>query len=524
MKKLFILAIILLFATQSAFSQQWSILPQPQQMQTGQTTVPVKKLKSVRYITDSSLGEEAYRLDVTEKGVTIASSTKRGKFYAQQTLNQIREQYADAASLPALAIQDYPQYGYRGFMLDVSRHFFTVAELKKMIDVMARYKMNVFHWHLTDDHGWRAEIRKWPLLTQVGSIRSDNWQTDFHLDESISTPDQKYYAGKGGYTGQQYGPYYYTQKEMKEIVRYCAQRNIEVLPEVDMPGHFKAAMAAYPQFSCNPQEEHKVWTARWGVNADVLNVGNQLAIEFAMDILDELCDIFPYPYIHIGGDECPTSSWEKNQQCQDKMQRLGLKHVRALQSHFIREISQHVAKKGKKIICWNESITAEGADLDMIRESGATIFCWVGSKPAARKALSLGLDVMLTEIHTNDGSYYINRRPSNEEGEPDGAAPGDDTVQKTYTFNPLPDVITEEQMKHVWGVQATFWTEWVGTQQHLEYLALPKLLCVAEAGWTSPSLKDWNNFRQRLTDQTRWLDRHGYIYSRHWMENYKPRK
>ena len=481
------------------------------------------RLNKVRYVTDMAMSDEAYRLDISRKGVTITASSERGRFYARQTLAQIAEGSTDG-TVPCMHIQDWPQYAYRGFMLDVSRHFFSVAEIKQLIDVMARYKMNVFHWHLTDDHGWRAEIRKWPRLTTVGSVRSDSWDTDFRPDTLHSTGCNRYYTGQSGYTGKPYGPYFYSREEMLDVVRYCAERHIDVLPEVDMPGHFKAAMAAYPQFSCTPDATHEVWTASWGVNDDVLNVGSQQAVDFAKDILDELCDIFPYPYIHIGGDECPVTAWEKNPLCQERCRSLGLKHIRALQSHFIKEMSDHVRKKGKKIVCWNESVSAEGADLDLIRQTGATIFCWVGSRPAAKKAVGMGLDVVLSEIHASDGSYYINRRPSAEAGEPSGAGAGDDTVQKTYTYNPLPEGLNAAQRKQVRGIQATCWTEWISCNGHLQYLVLPKLICIAEAAWTSPSDKDWEYFRNRLTRHTGWLDANGYLYSCHWKKDYTPRK
>ena len=519
--KLFFYIVCILLSGSTANAQH--IIPMPHKMMACEGSVKVRKLKNVRYVTDARMEDEAYRLDISKKGVTITSATDRGKFYAEQTLQQLAEDCTNG-SIACMHIEDHPQYAYRGFMLDVSRHFFSVEELKKLIDVMARYKMNVFHWHLTDDHGWRAEIKKWPKLTTVGSVRSNSWDTDFHLDSLNTTETQKYYTGTTAYTGRQYGPYYYTQDEMRDIVHYCAERHIDVLPEVDMPGHFKAAMAAYPEFSCTPDAEHKVWTERWGVNDDVLNVGNQAAINFAKDILDELCDIFPYPHIHIGGDECPTSAWEKNAMCQEKCRRLGLKHVRALQSDFIKEISDHVQKRGKKIICWNESVSAEGADLELIKQTGATIFCWVGSKAAAKKAIGMGLNVVLSEIHASDGSYYINRRPSAEKGEPTGAGAGDDTVEKTYTYNPLPEGLNENQLKQVNGVQATFWTEWVSSNDYLEYLTLPKLICIAEAGWTAPSQKNWESFRNRLMKQTRWLDENKYIYSQHWMKGYEPRK
>ena len=240
---------------------------------------------------------EGYKLDITAEGISIEATTTAGFYYAFQSIKKMLPQNVMAGvkdpsvtqyTLPLVTINDEPRYGYRGFMLDVSRHFFTVAEVKRMIDIMAAYKMNVFPWHLTDDQGWRIEIKKYPNLTEVGSIRTNSW-----------TVDMKY----GDYwTNEQYGPYYYTQEDIAEIIDYCHQRHIKVIPEVDMPGHFVAAMTSYPQYSCNPSGNHSVWI-NGGVSSDVLNVANPEAVTFAKDILSEVMDLFPDKYIHIGGDE-----------------------------------------------------------------------------------------------------------------------------------------------------------------------------------------------------------------------------
>ncbi len=465
---------------------------------------------------DSSLQPEAYTLDITTDSISIKAGSEKGIYYAHQTLIQLDEQ---GHELPCLHIEDQPRFGYRGFMLDVSRHFFSVEEVKKMLDIMARYKMNVFHWHLTDDQGWRAEIKRYPKLTTVGATRSDNYDTPITMVEENG---QIYWTGNGGKTGKQYGPYFYTQDEMREVVAYAAERHIDILPEVDMPGHFVAAMAAYPEYCCHPQSAPQVWTGG-GISGDVLNVANPAAVEFAKNILDELCDIFPYPYIHIGGDECPTGQWENNALCQQKYQELGLNSYRALQTHFIKEMSDFVKTKNKQIICWNECIIADGTDVNLMKETGATIMSWIYCQSSVRKAVEMGLPAIVTEYHTAGGGYYINRKQSSDYGEPSAAGYGDDTVEGCYNYVPVQGQYTEEQLKLIKGVQGTFWTEHVGTNEYLEYLALPRLICVAEAGWSQQSQKDWGSFRERLTNQLPWLDANGYIYARHWMEDYIPR-
>lgn len=480
----------------------------------------------IKITENTSLADEGYILDITQEGVTIEAATADGVFYAMQSLMRLLPPHVILGkqgeegvtyALPVSRVEDEPRFSYRGFMLDVSRHFFTIEEVKKMIDLMAIYKMNVFHWHLTDDQGWRAEIKQYPLLTTIGAERKSSYDTPI---TRIEENGQVYWTGEGAQTNRPYGPFYYTQEEMREVVRYAAERHIDVLPEVDMPGHFVAALHAYPEYSCHPNWAPEVWI-NGGVSQDVLNVANPEAVQFTKNIITELCDIFPYPYFHIGGDECPTTQWESNALCQEKLRQLGKSSYRALQTEFIREINEHLATLGKKLFCWNESITDGGADLELMKKSGATIMCWNPCQAGAAKAASLGLNAIITEW--GSGCYYINRKQSNDYGEPTAAGNGGDNVAATYNYVPVPSNVSAEQAKYYIGVQATFWTEHVSSNEYLEYLALPRFMCVAEAGWTPQEKKDWSSFVRRMTIDTEMLDLGEYIYARHWMNDYVPR-
>lgn len=512
-----------------AYAQN-TIIPRPAQVEEGSgalivnaaeakqwadaTTMDIPATKHLMVNIDglacATCGDEGYVLSVTTKGVNIQAATAEGAFYAMQSLRQLLpNDFVTGANrtkkvqIPTVTIHDSPRFEYRGFMLDVSRHFHPVSEIKRILDLMAYYKMNRFHWHLTDDDGWRAEIKKYPKLTTIGA------QSD-----SCRMNDME----RGLYYEKDYGPYFYTQDEMRDVVRYAAERGIDVVPEVDMPGHFCAAMAAYPEFSCTPDGPHAVIDGHGGIYEDVLNVANPRAVQFAKDVVSELCDIFPYPYFHIGGDECPTAAWERNADCQKMIADLGLTNPRQLQQRFIQEISEVLRTKGKRLYVWNECITEDGADIELMKSMHPVVFSWYPSRKAARLASSLQMPTIVSDIHSTDGSYYINRRPSAEEGEPVGAGKGDDTVEKTYTYVPVPADIPAEQAKYYIGVQATFWCEWVSDSKYLEYLAFPKMMCIAEAGWTPESLKDWQDFRRRMTLDTPLLDSWGYNYSKHWMK------
>lgn len=451
-----------------------------------------------------TLGQEGYKLSVTAHGIRLESATTSGFFYGLTSLKKmlpaciaagVKDEKVVTYELPLVQITDKPRFPYRGFMLDVARHFFSVQEVKKMLDVMAIYKLNKFHFHLTEDQGWRWEVKKYPKLTKVGAVASNTYVTSME---------------HGAYwTNQQYGPYFYTREDLKEIVAYAAAKHIEVIPEIDMPGHFSAAMAAYPEFSCNPDGVHRVET--WGgVFTDVLNVANPKAVRFVKDILDELMAIFPSKNVHIGGDECPTTAWENNAECQAMYKKLNLTSYRQLQTHFIAEITDYLKSKGRKISVWNETVTEKGADLQLMKKTGATVYCWVPARKGAEIANSLGLP----SIYTVYGPYYINRAPRKDGWMKTLPGNGSDHLKATYDEQPT-------DFSHSIGVQGTFWTEHVATPDVMEFLALPRLIAVGEAGWSPQSKKNFNSFVQRMRADSTMLNYGGYSYDRAYLSENK---
>lgn len=451
-----------------------------------------------------TLGQEGYKLSVTANGIRLESATTSGFFYGLTSLKKmlpaciaagVKDEKVVTYELPLVQITDKPRFPYRGFMLDVARHFFSVQEVKKMLDVMAIYKLNKFHFHLTEDQGWRWEVKKYPKLTKVGAVASNTYVTSME---------------HGAYwTNQQYGPYFYTRDDLKEIVAYAAAKHIEVIPEIDMPGHFSAAMAAYPEFSCNPDGVHRVET--WGgVFTDVLNVANPKAVRFVKDILDELMAIFPSKNVHIGGDECPTTAWENNAECQAMYKKLNLTSYRQLQTHFIAEITDYLKSKGRKISVWNETVTEKGADLQLMKKTGATVYCWVPARKGAEIANSLGLP----SIYTVYGPYYINRAPRKDGWMKTLPGNGSDHLKATYDEQPT-------DFSHSIGVQGTFWTEHVATPDVMEFLALPRLIAVGEAGWSPQSKKNFNSFVQRMRADSTMLNYGGYSYDHAYLSENK---
>ena len=465
------------------------------------------------YDGSEELGNEGYTLDITTAGITVTANAANGFYYAFQSIKkmlpanvmaEVKDSKVTEYTLPIVSIVDAPRFEYRGFMLDVSRHYFSLDQIKRMIDVMSYYKMNRFHWHLTDDQGWRFEVKKYPLLTTVGATRNNSWSVD---------PE---YGGY--YTGEPYGPYFYTQNECREIVAYAAERHIEVIPEVEFPGHSCAVNTAYPELSCNPNGAHSV-KVDGGIYSDVLNVASPLVMQFAKDIIDELTEVFPYTYIHIGGDETPTNAWQNNAECQAMMQELGLTNIRQLQSHFVRKLADYAAQKeGDKkrtVIMWNESLTASGTDEELIKGTGGMMMCWENGQvqPCALKAAKYGMKSVITPW----GPYYINRKQSRNPGEPTGAGYGDDTVEATYNYVPVPASVPKALQKYYAGVQGTFWTEHVQSNYLLEYLALPRLIAIAETGWTPAAKKNFSDFQQRITKDTLLLNYNNYEYGRHYI-------
>ena len=451
---------------------------------------------------DEYMLKEAYRLSVTPKRINIAASTPAGFFYAFQTLKQLMPRNVMAGvpddsveewRVPCVFIVDEPRFSWRGFMLDEGRHFYGKEEIKKIIDVMAAYKMNRFHWHLTEDQGWRIEIKKYPKLTEVGA-----WRDSKVCAWSDVKPDGIRYGG------------YYTHEDIKEVVEYAKERFVEIIPEVDIPGHSQAAVASYPEFlACDPENKHDVWLWQ-GVSSDVINVANPLAVQFAKDVIDELTELFPFGYIHLGGDECPTHKWERNAGCQALLAEIGSTNYRDLQIHFYKQLLDHVAQKPvdkqRKLVFWNEVLHGNTEPLG----KDITIMAWIGADGAAKDAAMRGM----TTILSPQIPYYINRRQSKLETEPKSQGYGDETVERVYNYKPMNDVAEELQSKYL-GVQANFWTEWVVEPSVVQYLMLPRLAAVAEAGWTPAEQRNYDDFLNRLQGEAKYYQLKGVDYGKH---------
>lgn len=452
---------------------------------------------------NSGLAPEAYDLQVTRERIVIEAARPAGFFYALQTLNQLLPSRAvmagvkatdvQAWTLPVVTIKDHPRFEWRGFMLDEGRHFYGKEEIKKLLDVMAAYKLNRFHWHLTEDQGWRIEIKKYPRLTEVGA-----WRNSKVLGWGEVKPD-----------GQRYGGFY-TQKDAREIVRYAQERFIEIVPEVDIPGHSQAAVAAYPEFlSCDPQNQHEVWLWQ-GVSPDVINVSHPQAVQFAKDVIDELTAIFPFRYIHLGGDECPTNKWEANEACRQQLASIGSKNFRDLQINFYRQLQDHIAQKPaseqRQLIFWNEVLHGNTRPLG----TDITIMAWVGADGAAKDAAQRGMKTILSP----QIPYYINRRQSNLPTEPRSQGHGTETVEAVYNYVPMAGIPADLQQQYM-GVQANFWTEWVEEASVVQYLMFPRLAAVAEAGWTPQQLRKYPDFLERLQAEAKYYDLRGVNYGKH---------
>ena len=463
------------------------------------------KKAAIRIVHDATLGAEAYRLNVSAtEGVSIAAARPAGLFYALQSLKQLfpRNVMAevpvvnDRWSIRAVSIEDAPRYGWRGFMLDEGRHFFGKEEVKRVLDIMATYKMNRFHWHLTEDQGWRIEIKKYPRLTSVGA-----WRESKVLPWGDVPRDHQHYGG------------FYTQDDIREIVQYARERFIEIMPEIDMPGHFQAALAAYPELSCDPDAKHEVWVGQ-GVSADVMNVASPQALQFTKDVVDELISLFPFNYLHLGGDECPTYKWERNELCKKRLAEIGSTNFRDLQTDFYKKITDYIATKPqneqRRLIFWNEVLHGNTAAL-----GNATIMAWIGADGAAKEAARRGFDAILTP----QIPYYINRKQSADPAEPLSQGHGTESLEAVYNYAPAKGVSPDLQA-HYLGVQANFWTEWVEEAWHLEYLLLPRLAAVAEAGWTPQEHRHYPDFLHRLTPDRELYFLRGYAYGRHaWGDN-----
>ena len=441
------------------------------------------KVKGFIFLNDASLAEEEYSIAVSKINCIVRASSYNGFLYAIQTLKQLTSvnifgnepNPAEKFLFPCVKIQDKPRFGYRGMHLDCSRHFFSVEEVKKYLDIMALYKLNRFHWHLTDDQGWRVEIKKYPKLTEVGAFRNG----------TVIKKDW------GSNDGVRYGGYY-TQEQMKDIVAYAGKLGIVVIPEIDLPGHMMGALAGYPELGCTGGP-YEVWT-KWGVSPDVLCPGKEATFEFLEDVLGELCEIFPGEYFHIGGDECPKDNWKKCPDCQARIHELGLKsdeHATAeqrLQSYVTSRMQKFLETKGKKLIGWDEIL--EG-DLD----AGATVMSWRGTKGGI-EASNRGFDVIMTPTDYCYFDYCQDPRKQ-ESDEPICAFWGDLTFEKVYSFNPT-EGLSKEAASHILGAQANVWTEYIPTNEQLEYMIMPRLFSLSEVQWSVMGNKNFERFSDRV--------------------------
>ncbi len=456
---------------------------------TGTQFKHVKKGATLQLKRNQAISSEGYKLQITPTQIRIEASRPAGFYYALQTLQQllptrsviagITNDTTTSYTLPVVNIEDSPRFAWRGFMLDEGRHFYGKKEIKKILDVMAAYKLNRFHWHLTEDQGWRIEIKKYPKLTEVGA-----WRHSKTLAYGSTVPDGERYGG------------YYTQEEAREIVNYAKERFIEIVPEVDIPGHSQAAVASYPELlACDPQNHHEVWLSQ-GVSADVINVASPKAVKFAKDVIDELTNIFPFGYIHLGGDECPTYKWEHNTECQQLLKQLGSKNYRDLQINFYNQLKQYVAQKPKaqqrRLIFWNEVLHGNTSSLG----KDITIMAWIGADAAAKDAAQKGF----TTILSPQIPYYINRRQSKDVWEPRSQGYGTETVEAVYNYVPMKNIDSNLQKQYL-GVQANFWTEWVEDASTVNYLMLPRLAAVAEAAWTPQQQRNYTNFVKRMQQE-----------------------
>ena len=426
----------------------------------------------------------AYKLNVNDKGIYIASDNMEGFFYGIQSLIQLlpvpetsNQKPLSALKIPYLSIEDAPRFAYRGLHLDVSRHFFPVSYVKQYIDYIALHKMNYFHWHLTDDQGWRIEIKKYPRLTSVGA-----WRDGTIIGRYPGTGnDNIHYGG------------FYTQEQIKEVVAYAAKRYITVIPEIEMPGHSMAALAAYPQLGTTPDSVYKV-SQTWGINGVYNNVLNpsEYTFNFLQDVLDEVMGLFPSQYIHIGGDECSKKWWHESAFCQQLMKEKGIKDEHGLQSYFIQRIEKYVNSKSRKIIGWDEILEGGLAP-------NATVMSWQGESGGI-EAAKQNHDVVMTP---GNPVYFDHTQSDNEDSVTIG---GYNPIERVYAYEPIPKVLNDEQAKHILGAQANMWTEYMGNTKKVEYMLFPRLSALSEVLWSPKEKKNWGDFEKRLMAQLKRYD------------------
>ncbi|MCC6240227.1 MAG: beta-N-acetylhexosaminidase [Phycisphaerales bacterium] len=443
---------------------------------------------------DARLGREGYKLEVTCERVSLSAPTEAGLFYALQSLVQLlpvqslqgRHQTPAAGATGAMleianqTIVDWPRFSWRGAMLDVSRHFFNVEQIKQFLDVMALHKLNVFHWHLTDDAGWRIQIYRYPRLTEDGAWRAG---VGFGLVADATTA----YDQRGRYGG------YYTQQQIRDVVDYARQRQITIVPEIEMPGHALAVLHVYPEYGCTDGPfDIQMFS---GIAEDVFCAGNEATFELLEQVLDEVAQLFPGPYIHIGGDECPKKRWKACPKCQARITSQGLKDEDELQSYFIKRIERHLDGLGKRLIGWDEILEGGLA-------ANATVMSWRGVEGGI-EAAQMGHDVVMTP-HKR---CYLNFHQSQDKKfEPMAVWEDVLTLEQTYTFEPVPAELNEQQRKHVLGLQGNIWTECIADPKHLQYMMFPRLSALSEVAWSQDQRRNLADFCQRMRQMQFRLD------------------
>ena len=448
----------------------------------------------LKFVPDDFNQAESYEINVTPTQVTIKGADAAGVFYGVQTLRKSLpncQPPTNRCQLPTCTIRDWPIFPYRGMHLDPCRHFMDLDSVKIYIDMLALHNMNQFHFHLSEDQGWRIEIKKYPELTKVGAYRNGT------------------VIGRNGriYDTIRYGGFY-TQEQLRDLVQYAAERHVNIIPEIDLPGHMQAALASYPWLGCTGGP-YEVWR-RWGVSDDVLCAGNEATMQFVEDVLNEVMDIFPSPYIHIGGDECPKVRWQQCPKCQKKIKELGIKSDGRfskedyLQSYVMNRMAKVVEARGRRVIGWDEILEGNVSET-------AIIMSWRGTEggiEAARK----GHDVIMTPSSHLYFDYYQSEDPSTEPSCVGGYLP----VSRVYDFRPLPKELTEEQQKHIIGVQANIWTEYITSFRHVEYMAMPRMDALAELQWNNPNPedRDFDAFVERCRRMAQLYDLYHYNYAK----------
>ena len=440
-------------------------------------------------VIDSTLSDEEYRLCVKNGTLTVTASSERGFLYAGQTLRQLRD---SDGMYPDVEIRDWPRFRYRGMHLDCARHFFSVDEVKRYLDIMALHKLNVLHWHLTDDQGWRIEIKSWPRLTEVGA-----WRKGDRLGRAGTDigPDDKPYGG------------FYTQDELRSIVSYAAGLGIDIMPEIDLPGHMLAALASYPELGCTGGP-YEVW-AYGGISQDVLCAGSETTFRFIEDVLTEVMDIFPYEYIHIGGDECPKSRWAACPRCQSRIKELGLvpdgerTAEQALQGYVTERVARFLDERGRRMVGWDEILEGKAP-------ADAVVMSWRGGEGGI-KASGLGHDVIMTP---NTNLYFDYCQSWDLATEPEGIG-GFIPVWKVYEYEPFIPEMTDSQRLRILGVQANLWTEFISSDRHLEYMLLPRLSALSEVQWCEPHRKSFGRFMKDIARMSSVYGEMGFNYARH---------